>query len=793
MGAQIAAHLANAGIHTYLLDIVPKGASGKQRNALAAGAMKMMAKATAAAKMPPYMDGAFASRITVGNFDDDLERAVATSDLVVEAVVERLDIKVSLFQRVANAAPGTAILASNTSGLSIGSIAAGLPEEVRPRVVGMHFFNPPRFMHLLEVVPAATTAAEVTAELCEFSDRVLGKGVVVCRDTPNFIGNRIGTGEMLLTFEATAAGNYTIEEIDLLNGPLMGRPRTGSFRLADMVGVDILGHVIHNLADGLSGEPGTENYDELHAKMVVPEMLAKMIAAKRLGDKTGGGFYRKGRDAKGNRVIESIDLETLEYRAQEPPVFPELAPVARIFDTAERVRAAIRAEGRAGEFLRKVYLPLFNYAANRLGEICDDPKQLDDAMRWGYGWELGPFALWDAVGVAWGVEQLEKMGVEPAANARALVEAQGADARWYGGRPSAPTVFIPGKGEAAIATPAGMILLDAAADRPGAVLHSNKTARLIDIGDGVACCEFRSPKMNILDDGVLAMLREAVPTLEKIGGFRGLVIGDQSAHFCAGADLRRILKWASEGDFDALGGAVSELQDTLMDLRHGAMPVVAAPHGRTFGGGVEVCLHTAAIQADAELYMGLVEAGVGLLPAGGGLKELARRAAAWAAQVPGTSPYASIRRAFETVGGGKVSSSAYEARNLGLLGHDDRITFHRSRVIADAKRRVIGLAEAGWTPPDRDEPIAVIGAPEGCSLMLGAQMFEWGGYISAHDKRIGEKIAHVLSGGMTQTATTVRAQDLLDLEREAFCSLAGEAKTQARIEHMLKTKKPLRN
>ncbi len=788
MGAQIAAHLANAGVHTHLLDIVPKGATGGQRNALAAGAMKAMAKS----KTPPFMDKAFASRISIGNFDDDLDRAVAASDLVIEAVIERLDIKISLFARVAAAAPAHAVLTSNTSGLSIGSIAAGLAEDVRKRLVGMHFFNPPRYMHLLEVVPSEFTAPEVTAELCEFSDKVLGKGVVLCRDTPNFIGNRIGTAEMLLTFAETTKGGYTIEEVDLLNGKLMGRPRTGSYRLGDMVGIDILGHVIHNLASTLSGDPKADNYDQLYSMMTVPPMVAAMIEGKRLGDKTGGGFYRKGKDAKGNRVIESIDLKTFEYRPQQAPVFPELAKAATIPDTAARAREALRAEGRAGDFLRRVYLPLFNYAAHRIGEICDTPKQIDEAMCWGYGWELGPFALWDAVGLSWGIDQLKAMGIEPAPAATQLA-AEGDDASWYGGSARAPTVFVPGSGQTPTPTPAGMLILKAAAESEGAVLHSNKTARLIDIGDGVACLEFRSPKMNILDKGVTAMLSEAVPTLEKIGGFRGLVIGDQSANFCAGADLREIYKWATEGDFDSLNNAVASLQNMLMDLRHGSIPVVAAPHGRTLGGGVEVCLHSAAIQADAELYMGLVEAGVGLLPAGGGLKELARRASAWASQVPGTDPYPAIRRAFENAGGAKVSGSAHQARAFGFLAATDRITFHRNRVIADAKQLVISIAEAGWVPPDRDEPISVIGAPQGASLMLGAKLFEWGGYISEHDKLIGEKIVHVLSGGMTPTATTLRAQDLLDLEREAFCSLAGTAKTQARIEHTLKTKKPLRN
>lgn len=791
MGAQIAAHLANAGIRTFLLDIVPKGvpaeAPAKLRNALGLGAMKVMAKA----KPAPFTDKRYAGRITVGNFDDDLERAVAASDLVIEAVVERLDIKQSLFGKVVAAAKPDAILASNTSGIAIGSIADGLPEDARKRLVGMHFFNPPRYMHLLEVVPSAHTAPEVVAELSAFSDRVLGKGVVLCRDTPNFIGNRVGIAEMLLSFKATTDFGLTVEEVDLLNGPLMGRPRTGSYRLGDMVGLDVVGHVVRNLQTALSGQKGEPGYDELYELMVVPPVLEQMFERKMLGDKTRGGFYKKSRDAKGKRVIRALDFESLEYRDKRPPNLPELAEAGQIGKLEDRVAAALRVEGRAGDFLRRVYLTLMNYSANRVGEICDTPRQIDDAMCWGYGWKLGPFGLWDAVGLQWGIDQIRKLGMEPAKAALELLEKHGPNATWYGSGEAGPTVFIPGTGVTPIPVPEGMLLLQNPATRK--VLASNKSASLLDLGDGIACVEFHCRKMNVLNDGVMEMLGQALPTLEKTGGFRGLVIGNQADNFCAGADLRGILKWSTEKDFDALTQAVATLQNLLMDLRHAPIPVVVAAQGMALGGGVEVALHGDAIQASSELYMGLVEAGVGLLPAGGGLKELCRRASAWAAQVPGTDPYPFIRRAFDCVGGGKVSSSAAEARAFGFLAGSDRITGHKNRVVADAKQVAIGLAEAGYVPPDRNELIDVIGEPQGVSFLLGAKMFAWGGYISEHDHLIGKKIAHVLSGGMTPTATKVTAQRLLDLEREAFVSLAGEEKTRARIEHMLKTGKPLRN
>ncbi|MCA9688316.1 MAG: enoyl-CoA hydratase/isomerase family protein, partial [Myxococcales bacterium] len=609
MGAQIAAHLANAGVRTHLLDIVPRGVSADapahKRSAIALGALKIMAKARPA----PFMDGAFADRIRAGNLEDDIERAVGESDLVIEAVVERLDIKQQLFTKVAAAAKPGAILASNTSGISIGAIAEGLPEDVRPRVVGMHFFNPPRYMYLLEVVPSRFTAPEVTVALANFSDHVLGKGVVICRDTPNFIGNRIGIAEMLLSFHATKQLGLTVEEVDLLNGPLVGRPKTASYRLGDVVGLDVVGHVIRNMRDALSGDPEAANYDEMHAAIEVPAVLEALLSSGRLGDKTGAGFYKKTRDAKGNRVILSLDLDTLEYREAMRPVFPELAEVAKIKDVRARVHAALRVEGRAGEFLRLVYLPLLNYAANRVGEICDDARQIDQAIRWGYAWQLGPFELFDAIGPGFVVEQIARSGGAPAKAAQELVMRGGANARWYGGRPSAPTLFIPDSdlGMRPIDATAGVIDLAALRDA-GKTITGNASASLVDIGDGIACLEFHVPKMNILDEGVTALLASALTHVEE-RGLRGLVIGTAADNFCAGADLRKILRWAEDKDFEGIEAGVAALQATVMNLQHASVPVVAAARGMTLAGGLEVCLHCASIQAAAESYMGLVEVG----------------------------------------------------------------------------------------------------------------------------------------------------------------------------------------
>jgi 3-hydroxyacyl-CoA dehydrogenase len=789
MGAGIAAHLANAGCKTFLLDIVPpqapEGAPAAVRSAIAAGALKALAKA----KPPALMSAGAAERITPGNLQDDLERAVAQSDLVIEAVVERLDVKRQLFARVAAAAKPDAVLATNTSGIPIGAIAEALPADVRGRFLGLHFFNPPRWMHLLEVIPGADTDPAIVSAAGDFCDRLLGKGVVECRDTPNFIGNRIGIAEMLLTFRAALEGGYTVEEVDFLNGPLFGRPKTGSFRLGDLVGLDVVAHVVKNLEENLNGDPGSPAFDPLYDLMRVPEVLSRLVEKKLLGDKTGAGFYKKSRGASGKTEILSLDLATLEYRSRQEPAFGELERLAKLVGFPARVGEALRSEGRGGEFLRRVYLPLFNYSAALVGRICDTPQQIDEAMCWGYGWQLGPFALMDAAGVAWAAEAMEKAGLKPAEAIGELLK-QGKDATWYGKDRVEPTVYVPHVGQQPVAVRPGILLLDRL-KAAGRELKTNPTAGLIDLGDGIACLEFRS-KANILDEGVVAMITEA-PEFLASKGFRGLVVGNQADHFCRGANLMQIAGWIVQKDWKSIERAVKALQDGFMNLRHGPVPVVAAPLGQTLGGGTEVCLHCAEIQAGADLFLGLVEVGVGLLPAAGGLKEICRRASEWASQVPDQDPYPWVRRGFEAVATAKVSMSAFEARETGFLSAQDGITFHKSRVIADAKRRALALAEKGWVPPDRNQPIRVIGAPGGASMMLGVQLFEWAGYATEYDKFIGKKIVHVLSGGMPSAPKTVVAQDLLDLELEAFLSLTAEPRTFDRIKHMLETKKPLRN
>lgn len=786
MGAGIAAHLANAGIRTHLLDIVPKGvgadAPKAARNKLAAGALKALPKA----KPPALMLKEFGGRISAGNFDDDLARAVGESDIVIEAIIERLDIKQAVFKKVAAAAGAHTVLATNTSGIPIGEIAEALPEDARKRLVGLHFFNPPRWMHLLEVIPSKYTSQEIVDDVARFSDRTLGKGVVACRDTPNFIGNRIGIGEMILTFAATSEGKYTIEEVDTLNGKPVGRPKTGSYRLGDMVGLDVAGHVIRNLRDALSGDPSADNYDPLFDKMLISPALQKLLDNGWNGDKSGQGFYKKTKDDKGKRKILSFDLDSGEYRDRIEPDFPELKGVRGA--PPAKVHKAMRLEGRAGDFYRTVYLPLFNYSAALTGKICDTPKQIDDAMKWGYGWSMGPFELMDAAGPAWCAEQMKAAGIEPAPALVALL-AQGEGATWYKGTRGKDQQIFDGESYVDIATPAGMLILDA--HKGTSEIHSNSTAALIDIGDGVALLEIRS-KANVLDEGVVTLMSEA-PALLAEKGFSALVIGSQDDHFCRGANLLQIGMAAMQKKWDELDLAVNTLQQTLMNLRHGALPVVVAPYGQTLGGGCEVSLHADHIQANADLFMGLVEIAVGVLPAGGGLKEIARRASAHSAQLEPGEVFDWVRRGFEAAATGKVSMSAFEARSTGWLSPSDGITFHKNRVVADAKRAALSLVAGNYVPPDRNEAIHVMGAPGGANLVLGIHEFGWGGFASEHDQLIGTKMIHVLSGGMKPAPGTVTAQDLLDLEREAFLSLCGTEKTMARIQHMLNTRKPLRN
>jgi len=788
MGAGIAAHLANAGIRTHLLDIVPKGvdadAPKAARNKLALGALKLLPKA----KPPALMLKDFGARITPGNFEDDLESAVGHSDIVIEAIVERLDIKQSMFKKVAAAAGPNTVLATNTSGIPIGDIAEALDDDARKRVVGLHFFNPPRWMHLLEVIPSKYTDEAIVTDVAEFSDRTLGKGVVLCRDTPNFIGNRIGIGEMILTFAATTEGGYTIEEVDTLNAKPVGRPKTGSYRLGDMVGLDVASHVIKNLRDALSGDPSADNYDPLHELMTISPGLQTLLDNGWYGDKSGQGFYKKTKDDSGKRKILSFDLVKGEYRDRIEPDFPELKGVRG--SPAAKVHKAMRLEGRAGEFYRKVYLPLFNYAAALTGKICDTPKQIDDAMRWGYGWAMGPFELMDAAGPAWCAEQMKAADIEPAPAIVKLLE-QGADATWYTGTYGRDQKVFDGQRYVEIEVPAGMLILDAHTGEGGSEIESNSSAALIDIGDGVALLEFRS-KANILDEGVVTMMNQA-PALLREKGFEALVIGSQDDHFCRGANLLQIGMAAMQKKWDELDVAVSTLQQTVMQLRHGPLPVVVAPYGQTLGGGCEVSLHADHIQAGADLFMGLVEIAVGVLPAGGGLKEIARRASAHSVQLNPGDVFDWVRRGFEAAATGKVSMSAFEARASGWLRPSDGVTFHKSRVVADAKTAALAIAAGNYVPPDPNEPIHVMGAPGGANLLLGIEEFGWGGFASDHDKLIGSKIVHVLSGGMKPTAGTATAQELLDLEREAFLSLCGTEKTMARIQHMLDTRKPLRN
>ncbi len=786
MGAGIAAHLAAAGCKTFLLDIVPKGATRSARSSIAKGALKALSKS----RPPALMSKAVLHRIIPGNLEDDLDASVEQSDIVIEAVVERLDVKQGLFRKVAAAARPDTVLATNTSGIPISAIAEALPSESRGQLLGLHFFNPPRWMHLLEVIPGEHTSPSITAAASDFCDRVLGKGIVPCRDTPNFIGNRIGIAEMLLSVTAAQTMDLSIEEVDFLNGPLVGRPKTGTFRLGDLVGIDILAHVIGNLRDGLSGDKHSPQFDPLYRIIEVPEFITQLIDSGRLGDKTKAGFYKKTRDEAGKKAVLSLDLKSLKYRSTQPlgEDMLSLLSMQKLMPLKERIVELLKKEGRGADFIRAVLLPLINYSAALVGQICETPQQIDDAMRWGYGWELGPFELMDCIGVGPVIEMLRARGEQPAQYLLSLEEVKGATATVYGQSQAQQTVFTPDSGEQPKVEPKGAIFLSRL--RESAVIASNPSAALLDLGDGIACLEFRS-KANILDAGVVQLMGDA-PEILAQKGYLGLVVGNQADHFCRGANLMHIAGLIAQKKWQGIETAIAELQNAVMNLRHGPLPVVVTPIGQTLGGGTEVALHANSIVAGADLFLGLVEAGVGVLPAGGGLKELARRASSWAAQVPLADPYEKVRIGFESVVTAKISTSAFEARENGFLEPSDAVVFNKSRLIERGKMRALSLVADATPPPDRDEVIEVIGAAGGASLLQGVQQFGWGGYASEHDMLIGKKVVHVLSGGMSLKKSAT-AQELLDLEREAFVSLCGTEKTFQRIEHMLKTKRPLRN
>ena len=756
MGARIAAHFANAG---YPVDLLDLALAGQPRNAAALAGIE----SAATQKPGAFFTAEARGMIRPGNFDEDLPR-VAGCQWIVEAVSENLEIKRSLLGRVAQIRkPGT-ILSTNTSGIPLKSIAEGFDDEFRSHFLGTHFFNPPRYLHLVELIPGPATAPEVLEYVGRFCDVHLGKGVVPCRDTPNFIANRVGCFFGATVHKLTEEGGYTVEEVDALTGPLIGLPRSASFRLVDIIGLDVWAHVLRNLYELAPHDPAREMYR-------VPEFMQRMIERGWLGEKRGQGFYKRvGKGAE--KEIHAIDLKTLEYHPAQKVRFASVDAVRGIEDLSQRLRALMKSDDRAGQFLWPLLRNFFWYAAEVTPEIADRIVEVDRAMRWGFAFQLGPFEMWDALGVPETTARMKQEGYAvPEAVQRAASFYQTADCD---GAPGQRYLDMASGGWRDLEPRPGVLVLSDLKRARGMVRRSAE-ASLVDLGDGVLCLEFHS-KMNTLGEGTVQIAAEAVAALES--GWEGLVLGNQSENFSVGANLALVLAAAREREWAELDATVRRFQQIGMALKYAAKPVVAAPFGMTLGGGCELALAARRVQASAETYMGLVETGVGLIPAGGGCKEMLLR-------------LRDARKVFELIGYAKVSSSAKEARATGFLRSADGISMNPERLLADAKAVVLELAPS-YTPGTPRQDVAVEGDAGYALMKLGLYLAHEGGYISEYDMVVGEKLALVLSGGRG-LGRTVSEQDLLDLEREAFLSLCGQAKTQERMEYMLKIGKPLRN
>jgi len=803
MGARIAAHFANAGVPSYLFDIVPPDADGPARNKIAAAGLDAARKSKPAAFMEPSL----VRFVTVGNFEDDLKK-LADVDWIIEAVVENLDLKRALLRKVeAVRKPGT-IVTTNTSGLPVGKIAEGFSDDFRWAWFGTHFFNPPRYMRLLEIIPTPEADRAAIDAIAHFCDVRLGKGVVIAKDTPNFIGNRIGTFSVLNVIRLMQEMGLTIEEVDALTGQAVGWPRSATFRTIDLVGLDILGHVVGNM---------TTNVHDERSDLRLPDFFAKMIEKKWLGDKTKGGFYKKnvGRapsPADSNQEAErlALDWKTLEYHPRQKPKFPALDMAKNIDDTGTRLRTLLGLEGappqkadKAGAFLWTALTDLWTYSANRVPEISNSIVEIDRAMRLGFNWELGPFELWDAAGVEATVARMKKEGKPVAANVERLLAT--GQKSWYIDDPQSPSGRkyweLGTESWEAVQVPAG-VWSTTVAKKSNGVIKKNSGASLIDLGNGVACIEFHS-KMNSLGADIISLIVQSLKPGGPGDAFDAFVITNDATNFSVGANLMLLLMSVQEEEWDDVDLAIRQFQGMTQAIKFSPKPVVAAPFGLCLGGGTEISLHAAARQPHAELYAGLVEVGVGLLPGGGGCKEMLLRAvdsaAASRGKVSGEALAGSVemmeamKKAFEAIATAKVATSAHEARGLGFVSHGDRITMNRERVLSDAKARALELVRAGYEPPVPRTDIPAPGENLLAALKMGVYMMRQGDFITDYEVKLGGKIAEVLCGGNVTPGTPVSEQYVLDLEREAFKSLCGEKKTQERIQFTLKTGKTLRN
>ena len=792
MGSRIAAHLANAGLPCVLLDIVPPNtpanAPPAERNKIVLAGLEAAKKSKPAA----FFTATLAERVSIGNFEDNLARC-ADADWIIEVVAENLDIKKKLLARVAQVRKPGAIVTTNTSGLPVHLIAEGMSEEFQQHWAGTHFFNPPRYMKLVEVIPGPRTSPEVIETIREFCDRRLGKGVVVAKDTPNFIANRIGTYSMLNAIRLMSSLGMTIEEVDACTGPAVGWPKSATFRTADLVGLDVLVHVVKNIYETAPNDESREVYK-------VPALVEEMAKRGWLGDKTGQGFYKKVK-GQGDKEILTLDFPTMDYRPRQKAKFASLEAGKAIENTRERLRALVgplldgQKGDKAQQFIWRGLSEMCLYAARRVPEISDSIADIDHAMQWGFAWEMGPFEMMDAIGVQSFAAQIQKEGrAVPPTLEKVLVSSRKG---FYESDKGKTTVFDVTSGASkAVETAPGVIILKAQKEA-GREIERNSGASLIDLGDGVVCCEFHA-KMNAIGADLIAMLHKGLKRLDS--DFDAMVIANQAVNFSVGANLMVVLLAAQEQEWDELHMAVKQFQNINLALKYAPKPVVAAPQGMALGGGCEISLHAAKIQAAAEAYIGLVETGVGLIPGGGGTKEMLIRANEHAAGGEDLDLFHAMKPVFETIAMAKVGTSAEECRDFGFLRRDDGVSMNRDRLVADAKEAGLALARGGYNPAAatfqegaQNTQIKVLGEQFLAGAKLFIHMMLRGGYISDYDAHVGRKLANILAGGSLTAPQLVSEQYVLDLEREAFVSLCGEKKTQERIAHTLKTGKPLRN
>ncbi|SER08055.1 3-hydroxyacyl-CoA dehydrogenase/enoyl-CoA hydratase family protein [Pedobacter rhizosphaerae] len=786
MGSRIACHFANIGVEVLLLDIAPKELSPEEqakgltlekpavKNRIVNTALQTAIKSNPS----PVYSKKVVNKIKTGNFDDDMSK-IAGYDWVIEVVVENLDIKKKVFEQVEQYRKAGTLITSNTSGIPIHLMAEGRSDDFKAHFCGTHFFNPPRYLKLLEIIPTPYTQPEIVDFLMHYGDKFLGKTTVLCKDTPAFIANRVGVYSIMALLHLVEKLDLTVEEVDKFTGPALGRPKSATFRTSDVVGLDTMIKVAKGLYDNCPN-------DKAHELFKLPAYVQKMEENKWLGDKTKQGFYKKTKSADGKTEILALDLKTLEYKPQQKVKSATLEMTKPVENLRERMKIFAKGKDKAGELFRHSSFGLFEYVSDRIPEISDELYRIDDAMRAGFGWELGPFELWDAVGVKEAIEGMEQYGNKAATWVQEMLEA-GNTAFYKVENGTKKYYDIPSKSYKAVPGTDEFIILDNL--RENKTLWKNSGVSIIDLGDGILNVEFHT-KMNTIGGDVISGINKAIDMAEK--DYRGLVIGNDGANFSAGANVGMIFMMAVEQEWDELNMAIRMFQNTSMRIRYSSIPVVVAPHNLTLGGGCEFSLHADHVQLSAETYMGLVEFGVGVIPGGGGTKEFALRA---------SDEYRddqivqnALKDRFLTIGMAKVSTSGYEAYELGYLQKDKfSISMNRNRLLADAKAKAIELADAGYTKPVQRNDIKVLGKQGLGIVYAGANSMYSGHYISEHDKKISEKLGYVMCGGDLSAPTEVTEQYLLDLEREAFLSLAGERKSLERIQSIITKGKPLRN